>query len=649
MHENLSPFQILLIVFAGIFLVIANMDSMWSGSADLAHHYALSFRIYENWSLTTAYDPSLGVMNFYPKISHTLAAVAGHIFNSPFLGIQLISLLALALLWGAVIFILNTLPLRVAYISSVGLVCLLTANSGYLNFEIHGDELVGNFFFSQLVAQSVVIFAIAIAIYLELKKYSDYAIVFFLIVIIFIVTGIHLLPALELLGVFFGVVAINNYMLLSGHRHQRLKIHLCYLATIIAVAGSVLLSPTFMAMNKASRNNGTLNLTNISSTAELILVCILVLTTSGLLLILWNKNKYDDKFGYIATKYLGLYGGSIALLCLTQIAFLNFGYGSDYATKKYAFGLFTFLFISIPVLVGCLLKNIPIGKFFDELLRKDYLRSAVMLFTFSAAFLFPIPQTKTLDTSDIVSLERQLINLRAVAVPTSIDKSNVVIGLKNMYNTINYMFSIAIMKTPMLIATPDVLLSNTLNDLNNYNTIFTSVDLKPYYQSECTTSSFSGSIALIDAICVGEVFINSSVCNGDFDFSSRGWFAPSIIRGFSHSWEEGRWTVGRNANFTCTITGKVPSKVKIHATPFVYGSHDIQRLRVTIKSNVTEYIFNNAEGGRSVEIALPSYKDGEKITIDFEMPDAISPKQVGYNEDVRPLGVNIRTIIFEYE
>ena len=38
--------------------------------------------------------------------------------------------------------------------------------------------------------------------------------------------------------------------------------------------------------------------------------------------------------------------------------------------------------------------------------------------------------------------------LRDAVVPRSNDKSNVVIGLENMPNTINYMFSIAIIKFP---------------------------------------------------------------------------------------------------------------------------------------------------------------------------------------------------------
>ena len=211
MQKSLSPIQVSLLVFVGIVLVTINMDSMWSEGADLAHHYALAFRISEHWILPDIDDPTLWEMNFYPRTSHALAAIVGLLFNSTFLGLQIISLMALALLWGAVIVILNTLPVRAAYISSIGLMGLLAANRSFLKFELHGAELVGNFFFFPTGRRAMVVLTIAVAILMETKRHSKDLIVLFLIVIIFVATGTHLLASLELLGVFFGVVLINNY------------------------------------------------------------------------------------------------------------------------------------------------------------------------------------------------------------------------------------------------------------------------------------------------------------------------------------------------------------------------------------------------------------------------------------------------------
>ena len=53
--------------------------------------------------------------------------------------------------------------------------------------------------------------------------------------------------------------------------------HLWYLAAAIAAAASVFLNPAFTTMRKISENNGYLPLRHISSTDELILLCLLVL------------------------------------------------------------------------------------------------------------------------------------------------------------------------------------------------------------------------------------------------------------------------------------------------------------------------------------------------------------------------------------
>ena len=50
-----------LLGIVGIF-VFYNIDSMWTASVDLSHHYALAFRISEQWMLISLADPTLGEM-----------------------------------------------------------------------------------------------------------------------------------------------------------------------------------------------------------------------------------------------------------------------------------------------------------------------------------------------------------------------------------------------------------------------------------------------------------------------------------------------------------------------------------------------------------------------------------------------------------
>lgn len=647
MKKYLSLFQLALIFVVGILLAISFINSVWSGSVDLAHHYALAFRIAENLSLSTHDDPSLGDMNYYPGISHAMAAIAGLIFNSTFLGIQFVSLFSLAMLWGAVIYIFNTLILRTAFISSIGLMCLMIVNRHFLHFEVHGAELVSNFFYSQLVAQAVVVSAIAIAIFLEIKKYSNYAVLILLIVITNITVGIHLLPALELLGVVLGIAAINIFLSSKGTGIQRLELRLWYVTAAIVAVATVFFNPSFKAFRKLSENNGSIAVMHISSTTELVSWCVFALVISFALLYIWYKRRQEIDHSYLALKYLGLYGTSIALLCLMQIAILNFGYGSEYATKKYAFGLFAYLFISIPVLIGLVFEKYSGELLIDGICKGDLFRTVVVLLTYAVVYNFSIPSTKLLAASDIVSLETKLVTLRNVALTTTDAKNNVVIGLANMPPTINYMFSIAIMRTPVSIAIPDVLVSNRLGNLNDYKSILTSVDARPYFFKNCNHPLTTGSIALLDAACVKKEIAQFGDCVGEFDLTLRGEVDPSELSGFSIPEDHGRWTDGKSAKFSCTIAKRVPTKIRIDTTPFLYGLRKRQRLIVTIKNTVKVYDLINASDGRNIEIVLPECRVGEKLNIEFNLPDAISPQQVGFNADTRQLGVSIKSISFK--
>lgn len=647
MKKHLTLSQLSLTVVAGILLVITNINSIWSASIDLAHHYALAFRISENWGLVIANDPSLGEMSFYPRLTHELAAIAGLIFNSTFLGIQLVSLLALALLWGGVIYIYNTLSSRTAFFSSIGLMCLMILNRKSLHFEVHGAELIGNFFYSQLVAQGVVVFAIATAIYLEIKKCSNYTVAIFLIIITFIVTNMHLLPALVLLGVDLGVVGTIVLFSSKETGAQQIKLRVWYAGAAVLAVSSVFLSPAFNAFRKISENNGAISFTHLSSYAELILFCLSVLFVSGMLFNIWYRRRSEDNSYYIAVKYLGLYGASMALLCLAQIVALKLGFGSEYATKKYAFGLFTHLFISIPVLISLVSEKFPVGVSIEGLIKNKYLGTLLILLTYSIVFECSIPPTRMLAASDIVNIEHKLITLRDVGLPLSKEKSNIVIGLANMPATIDYMFSIAIMGTPVSLAIPDIMVTNKLNDFSHYKSILTSVNSKPYYFADCSDPFAAGSIAILNAACVKKELSQEGACVGNFDFTLKGTIDPSELSGFSIPEDHGRWTDGKNSKFSCTVQGRSPTQVRIDAMPFLYGSQKRQRFIVTIKRTVKVFDLKNIADGRNIEIALPASEIGEKLNIEFSMPDAISPKKVGFNADERQIGVSIKSISFK--
>ncbi|MHA3015461.1 hypothetical protein E6A55_14740 [Cupriavidus necator H16] len=645
MQKNLSAFQIGLMAAVAAILIVFNVDSMWSQSVDLAHHYALAFRISENWTLTPG-DPSIAEMNFYPRTSHILAAILGLIFNSTFLGIHLLSLIALVVLWGSVVFVLSTLPRRVASVSILALTTLLVLNRVVLRLEIHGAEIDDNFFFSQLVAQGMVLLILAVAVFVEVHSRISYAFGIFLVAAVYIVTGTHLLPALELLGVLLGIVILNAWTRSAGTLGNRVRTYLWYALIAISAIAATFLNPAFSAMRKISENNGALHLVRIPGAGMLVTLALLVAVVSLALMIIWWRSGKDTVRFNVALKYFGLYGGSIACLCICQIVLLRFGYGSEYAAKKYAFGLSTQLFISAAILIGLYFNRGRATEDQGGWSGNEHGLSLLVLASFTGIILLILPSSKRLDTSDVVSLEHQLIVLRDVGLSPSSAKQNVVIGLRNMSPVINYMFSVAVAKTYREFAI-DVLMGNKLGNISSYGTILTSTGFAPYYRADCARSVASGAVSLVDATCMAESLAKPEICKGKLDFTSRGWMNASAIPGFSWAEDHGRWTDGRSAAITCSVSDDMPSRVKIRLAPFFYGSHRTQRLIVKVGSSSSEYSFAQENAPGSIDVALPQTRPDENLTIRLQMPDAISPMQAGMNPDERMLGFLIESVTFE--
>src|ERR1035437_3976885 len=243
-----------LLAICGIF-VFLNIDSMWSWSVDLAHHYALAFRISEQWVLTSTSDPTLGEMNIYPRGSHIIAAIFGFFVNSIFLGVQLVTLVSLALLWLSAILILNSLQKKLATISLMTFTGLLFFNSAFAKFDLHGHEVVGNFFYAQLVGHSVLFISIIFAINLE-KKFGVICSVVALVLLMLLNATIHLLPALEMLGLIFGL--LFAYVLFDAKPRISInqKLTISIPIALFALVG-IFLHPSFSAMRVISENNGS--------------------------------------------------------------------------------------------------------------------------------------------------------------------------------------------------------------------------------------------------------------------------------------------------------------------------------------------------------------------------------------------------------
>ncbi|WJV63238.1 hypothetical protein PCO87_03845 [Pectobacteriaceae bacterium C52] len=622
--------------------ILYNVDAMWSSSADLAHHYALAYRISEQWTLVSHSDPTLGEMNIYPRGSHIIAAIIGVLVNSTFLGIQLTTLISFSLLWLSAIYILNGLPSYARTIALITALALVMVNHFVFKFDLHGHEIVGNFFYAQLVGHAFLFLSMVFAISIEKKNGVLWAIVA-LVPLMFFVAIIHLLPALEILGLIVGLIAV---LVFTEYQNGRVGVRILIFATamLLISIGTIVLHPSFAAMRAISGNNGSLELSNITYPVGFLTLCFFVLTTSIILFIQWARLKDGSEF--LAAKYFSIYGAATAGLCLLQYALTFFGQGSEYAVKKYVFGLTTVLLLQLSVMLSMAItktkpKSLGVfgSKFDGEILNTIVL----FILSFSALFL-NVPATKTLDVSNIVSMEKRLTNLVDLSLPLANEgKSNVIIGLNGFPNIVNYLFSISIAKTPKNLAVQDVLIKNSLTQPKNYSYIISSSSNKMYGSIGCRSIS-SGDISIIEAQCFENRLKSAENCHHPFDFTLDGSVPERLLKGFSGAESHGRWTDGAVARFECVAGGSVFKTVKLEITPFLYGSLHSQRLQVSVngKDVYQGNFFAARNSNNPLVIDLSRVPAAETYTLSFKMPDATSPKEVGFNEDGRKLGFSFK-------
>lgn len=629
----------LVVLLIWLVVAILNLDAIGSMSVDLAHHYSLIFRISEDWHLLPD-DPSLGEMNIYPKGSHVAAALVGMLVGSPFLGMHLVALASLVLLWAAGLAILRSAPKCDGGMSLLALALLVLINHGAV--RLHGAEISGSYFFSQFVSQALAIAAVAIAIRLEATRHRLWAHLF-LVGAIYVVTIVHLLPALELLGAFAGVMLLD--LLRPGLvRRDRIRLALVSALALLAGIAIVVLHPSFAAMRIISANDGDIRLGKLGAVWIIWLVCFLVLASTVPLLRAWQR----APDGHVMYKYFAMYGAAVAGLCLLQMVLRYFNMGSDYAVKKYVFGLTTFLFLRVALWIGgaagaVLLKQAAFARLADDRL---------FLVTVFGVALFVIVSSadrtwQRIDTSDVVAAERQLTILRdSVLTQAPPGKINLVLEVDRMPTVFNYMFSLAVTRTPRGIALHDLLGGMALGPLEQYGMIVGSRGpSRTLGGAQCALPG-GGPLALLDLACVARAQQETRICKDSFDFSRKGHIDPAMLTGFSEPESDWRWTDGAQASFTCEARQSYRT-AKLTLAPYVSGAHPRQRVGIAVNGAAPKALTMDSPAAQVVALPLPPVAAGQPIAIRLDLPDAVAPKSLGLDDDGRRLGVAVTRISFE--
>jgi hypothetical protein len=501
MQKFSSFWYVLAGLLVGGALVALNAGWVQSGSIDIAHHYSLVFRLSENWSLVPN-DPTLEEMNVYPRYSHLAAALVGKLVGSPFLGMQLVAVIALVILWAACLAILYAAPGRTGPFNAIVMALAVVLNVGA--FRIHGAEISQNYFFAQLVAQALAMAAIATAIRVDARfaRGAGYAV---LLGAILLITGVHLLPAIELLAVLAGLLVLDVAFVPVP---QRQRVQRALVACVVLAIGTMLvvLHPAFTAMRGIANNNGDISLGPLAPLWSVVLMSLIALPCSLSLLRIWRR----DPVASGMYKYLGVYGAAVASLCLLQAVLRAFHIGSDYAVKKYAFAVVTFLFMRLALWLGNKLAVQAVARArFANVSKHPAFAIQVFAIALFATVAGAAKTRHDIDIGAVVRFEHALMQLPVTAFPPPPDgRQNVILDLHGMPKVIDYMFSLAIAHTSrdvaLLVHREDRRAQAQL-PLTSFGTIVTSPNGARFAAApRCAIAQGHGLVA-INTVCLGRL------------------------------------------------------------------------------------------------------------------------------------------------
>ncbi|MGH8156496.1 MAG: hypothetical protein ACREPQ_00120 [Rhodanobacter sp.] len=632
-----------LIIIGAIAFVFQYFGKLYTGSIDLAHHYALVSYIGQHLGLPENV-PYLGDMNTYPHYSHALAAIFGNFLSSPLMGLQLVTLLSIYGLWAAIALAMATLPQRHAVIFVVAFGALLALNQLWLHAELFGQEVIHSFLFAELVAQALCVWVYVLMLLME--RHGTPALLRYAVCVaaLHIAVRTHLLPAIELFGSFGLLVALD---VMEAGRPKRLYAALCGGIALMVGCACIVLDPAFNAMRKLSVNNGALPLQLLQNPLALALLATVVILLSLTLAWRWlagGRGHLGERL--LVYKYFACFGAATGILCLLQILLLKWGLGSDYACRKYAFALQTLFFIDLALLIcSFVMRRAESSGSASHTSSKNVVANLApaLLIALSMHLSFPSPLAPHgQDLGHLLSIERAVTALHDTEVEAIAGKKNYVVGLAGLPWIDDYLFSISVLATPQDGATRDLITGKGVRYPNEVGYLITTVGAKPWDITTCRQHVYASGLVVVDGSCAIEKY-QSAKCWDGFDFSSNSYLPWGAADGFSGPEPTGRWNEGQHSSITCTLGpgSPRPSQVLIYAQGHLPAGP--QRMLVSINGG-PDQAFVYSKQTPSPVISLPIPNDhSAKLQLAFKFPDA----RQSSTRDLRVISVFFHKIRFQ--
>jgi hypothetical protein len=188
----------------------------------------------------------------------------------------------------------------------------------------------------------------------------------------------------------------------------------------------------------------------------------------------------------------------------------------------------------------------------------------------------------------------------------------------------------------------DSVLADAAKSVNSKTDLLTRVDglvvLAPGWKqcSQCLGMPDEGRrMSLLALMSPGQTLI--------FNYSARqlasGWSAPE-------NW--GAWSAGLQAQVDLRVTPEARS-IALEVMAFVLPQHPAQRVIVSLNGEQVLTTRLTQLQDNHLEIPIPAaireqLVDNDRLTIELQLPDAISPEQMGLNDDSRVMGLGLKRL-----
>lgn len=128
-------------------------------------------------------------------------------------------------------------------------------------------------------------------------------------------------------------------------------------------------------------------------------------------------------------------------------------------------------------------------------------------------------------------------------------------------------------------------------------------------------------------------------------FTDTGNATPHLKEGWSPPEPHGTWSLGPFANFALTLAEKPAGDLllEVSGEPFIHSGLTEQRIRVHCGHTMVA-VWNARKANGFAAILFEHTIADRRVDLRFELPDAVSPAEMGTAQDARRLGFSFYTL-----